>query len=520
MISVFSYYIGIEIRKAQDVLQQKFRKDLISKKKLWCGVTKLSKFNRRFGIVKDAQLLSDVDYTCCYEMMNQFSSEIKELSMKAVLNMVTHRKWRVYIFKGPPGCGKTELISRVCDYWARHYALREFILVLYVNIWNLHRGFSLQDVIERQFKDSTVNNEEICQWIKKKKGHGVLFILDGFCCEYLYQSQLHSGDVLYQILSGSSNFSEARVVVASTCCSDIIRYIHCKYIKIEVLGLSDGQIGKEIVQHFDNEGAVDCLSYLAENAEIYALVSSPTYLIATMYIITHIPYDTLPITWTQFYISIVVLVIQWHKGELNNDFSIISLQSHFKSILLNYCSEVVEDPGDVLANVGKLLLDDVEEHDNELPDHNSALPYLQYFSSALEALLDPDFVINDDAILSKESFTYFWYFLAGLGVKEEKKLLNRYYKNDWLKTANCVYENGYATAKQQTDLVWHKAEVIGRVVTTRDIHSILHCLPYMHGSRSVVFNKCYMGTQAAKELAKFLAAGYWSNDNRGILQLW
>ena len=149
MISVFSYYIGIEIRKAQDVLQQKFRKDLISKKKLWCGAPKLSKFNRRFGIVKDAQLLSDVDYTCCYEMMNQFSSEIKELSMKAVLNMVTHRKWRVYIFKGPPGCGKTELISRVCDYWARHYALREFILVLYVNIWNLHRGFSLQDVIER-----------------------------------------------------------------------------------------------------------------------------------------------------------------------------------------------------------------------------------------------------------------------------------------------------------------------------------------------------------------------------------
>ena len=518
---MFSPILGIEICKAQKVLQQNFMKDSISKKKLWSGAPKLSRFNRRFGIVKDAQLLCDVDYTCCYEMMNQFSSEIRELSMKSVLNMVTHGKWRVYIFKGPPGCGKTELISRVCDYWARHYALRGFVLVLYVNIWDLHRGFSLQDVIERQFKGSTVNNEEICRWIKKEKGHGVLFILDGFCHEYLYQSQLHSGDVLYQILSGSSNFSKARVVVGTTSCSDIVRYLFCKYIKIEVLGLSDGQIGKEIVQHFDGERAVDCLCYLAENAEIYALVSSPTYLIATMYIVTHIPYDTLPMTWTQLYISLVVLVIKWHNGEFNSDFSTISLQSHFKSILLNYCSEVVEDPGDVLANIGKLLLNDVEEHDNELPDHNSAVPYLQYFSFALEALLDPDFVIEDDAIFGKESFTYFWYFLAGLGVEtNSEKLLKLYYQNDLLKVTNCAYENGYATAKQQADLISHKVEVIGRVVTTRDIHSILHCLPYMHGTHSVMFNKCYMGTQAAKELAKFLAAGSWSNDNRGIWQLW
>ena len=521
MVSVCSFFVyclilGVEIHKAQKFLQQNFMRDSISKKKLWCGAPRLSRFNRRFGIVKNAQLLSDVDYTCCYEMMNQFSSEIQELSMKSVLNMITHKKWRVYIFKGPPGCGKTEVISRMCDYWARHYALRNFILVLYVNIWDLHRDFSLQDLIDRQFKGSTVNNEEICRWITKGKGHRVLFILDGFCREYLYQSQLHSGNVLYHIISGSSNFSKARVVVASTCCSDIVRYLYCKYIKIEVLGLSDEQIGKEIVRHFDSERAADCLSYLTENAEIHALVSSPTYLIAIVYIVTHISYNSLPMTWTQLYISLVVLVIEWHKGELNNDFSTISLQSHFKSVLLKYCSEVVEDPGDVLANIGKLLLNDVEEHDNELPDHNSAVPYLQYFSFALEALLDPDFVLDDDAVLGKESFTYFWYFLTELGGKtNSKKLLNKYYQNDWLKMANCVYENREVTAKQQSDLPSQKAEVIKRIVTTREIHSILHFFPYMHDPHSVIFKKCYIGTQATKELAKFLAAG-----SSGLWQLW
>ena len=120
MVSVCSFFVfclilGVEIHKAQKFLQQNFMRDSISKKKLWCGAPRLSRFNRRFGIVKNAQLLSDVDYTCCYEMMNQFSSEIQELSMKSVLNMITHKKWRVYVFKGPPGCGKTEVISRMCD---------------------------------------------------------------------------------------------------------------------------------------------------------------------------------------------------------------------------------------------------------------------------------------------------------------------------------------------------------------------------------------------------------------------
>ena len=79
------------------------------------------------------------------------------------------------------------------------------------------------------------------------------------------------------------------------------------------------------------------MSYLTENAEIHALVSSPTYLIAIVYIVTHISYNSLPMTWTQLYISLVVLVIEWHKGELNNDFSTIfssiSFQERITQIL-------------------------------------------------------------------------------------------------------------------------------------------------------------------------------------------
>ena len=144
------------------------------------------------------------------------------MSMKLVLNKITQKENRVFIFKGPPGCGKTELMSRLCNYWARNYGLREYSLVLYVNIWDLHQDCSLQDLINRQFKCSTAVSKEVYRWIQEEKGKGVLFLLDGFCCKY--QTNLRSRDVLirYSILSGSGILTKSTVVIATTC-SDFVK---------------------------------------------------------------------------------------------------------------------------------------------------------------------------------------------------------------------------------------------------------------------------------------------------------
>ena len=547
---------GTEVQEAQNILQQRFLNDSFCKRKLWSGAPKLPKFNRRFGIIQNVPLLSELDYTSCYEMMEQFPSEIQELSMKSMLNKIAQRESRVFLFKGPPGCGKTEVISRVCSCWARHYALREFILVLYVNVWDLHQGCSLEDLIDRQFKRDTIFSEKICRWIEEQKGDRILFILDGFCHEYLCRSSLNEVDVLYDLLSDYGDYSKSTVVVATTC-SDFVEPVCQNYIQFDILGLSVEQIGHQVIQHFDTKKAVDFLSYLAENPEIKGLVSSRSCLIGTMYVFAHISYDDLPATWTQLYTSLVVLVNEWHKRELAHDFVTDSLQSQFKNALLENGRKVIEDSGDLPATINRSFIQDTEDYDPELLNHNYAVPYLQHFLFALNTILNPDHqkllrdeydavthenttvAEEDDAVLDeydtatdeevtdedaddykrldKNRFTYFWYFLAGLGVKMDcKKLLGRW---NVLMILNCLSEAEYVTDEQQAELSSLRAEVDRTVVTTHDIHSILHSLPYLQDPHTVVLDKCFLGAHAVKQLLRYLAVDFRGDDHHGIRHL-
>ena len=163
-----------------------------------------------------------------------------------------------------------------------------------------------------------------------------------------------------------------------------------------------------------------------------------------------------------------------------------------------------------------------------LQDHNSAVPHLQHFVFSLGTVLehnykeDDSIVVKDkDTTVNKNAYTYFWYFLAGLGLEINcNKLLKQYYKRNILKTTNCLAEAEYVTAEQQADLSSLTAKVSKRVVTTRDIHSILHCLPYMKDPYTVVLDKCNIGRQAMREFSRFLAADSWTNECSGIKHLW
>jgi len=440
--------------------------------------------------------------------------------MKAMLNKITKKESRVFIIKGPPGCGKTEVLSGLVSYWARHFALRDFHLVLYFNIWDLNQGCTLQDLIDGQFKDTSVSSEKVCRWIQEEKGHGVMFVLDGCCHQYFKHLPLQEGSTLYELLSGHRNYFKSTVVVVTTC-SGLIKSLCSKYIQFEILGLCDEQIGMQVIQQFDSERAVEFLSYLAENPEIKTLLSSPGYLVGTMYVFGQLSYNDLPVTWTQLYTSLVVLVNEWHKRDLNKDSPTNSLQSKFKYILLKNSRKVIDDSGDFFKEIGSSFLHNAEDSDFVLPDYNSAMPYLQYFMFFLDASLDPDFKKLEKALKDDDSYVLFWYFFAGLEVETSclsKQLLKQYCKDDLLKITKCVSESQYMTAEQQEHLFLN-SEVSTKVLTTKDICSILHCLPFMRDPHTVEFDECYLGAQSGQQLSRYLAIDSWSTDHSGIRHL-
>ena len=282
---------------------------------------------------------------------------------------------------------------------------------------------------------------------------------------------MHSGYVLHDVLSGSSDLSKSTVVIATTC-SGFVKPLCYEYIQFEILGLSGEQIGKQVVRHFEKNRAVGFLKYLAGNPEVLASVSSPSCLIGTVYIFAHISDEIdLPMTLTQWYTSVLVLVNEWHKGELSKDLAPNSLQIHFKNILLKNSRKIIEDSGDLLATIGRSLIHDVEGCDHVLQDRNSAVPYLQYFVFSLVTVFELNYKEDDDSMVDEDKDTTvdedaYAYFLAGLGVETNcNKLLKLYYNRDILKTTNCLAEAEYVTAEQQADLWSLKCPYCSRVLT-------------------------------------------------------
>ena len=510
----------IQIRKAQGILRLKFLQDSFFKRKLWLGASNSIHFNRRFGMVQKVPFLSELDCTN-FEMIDRLPSEIQELSMKCMLNKITQRESRVFVLKGPKKCGKTELVSRICSYWAEHHALRKFTLVLYINVLDVQRGCSVQELVEKQFNCNADFSEKICCWIQDNEGNGLLFILDGFCFGWLYDSPLQEGDILHDILFGIRNYSRSTVAVATTC-SEFVKPLPTSCIQFEFLGLTEKQVGRGVIQHFDKKQAEYFLCYLGGSPEMKELVSSPIHLLGTMYVFTRISYDDLPLTMTQLYTSLVVLVNQWHKRQLHDENLAKDSMSQFTNCLLKNSRKVIEGSEDLLVAIGRSFTHNAREFEHELP-------YLQYFLFALKAVLNPSCEKIDETLSNVDAYEYFWLFFAGLEVEtDSEQLLQQFHKMNVLTITKCVSESGYLTARQQASLSTLTAEVSRTVATTRDIHSVLHCLPYMKNPHTMVLNKCFLGTQAVKELSRFLATDSWSNVHTfrvirkysGVRHLW
>ena len=461
----------------------------VQKKRADSRDSMVKEFTRSLGVVQDTdKLLKHLDYTCHYEMVEQYPSITKTVTVKSFLNTISERKSRYFLIKGPPASGKTLLMDKVSTYWAKQYALRNFALLLNINIWEYPSCKTLHDLI-RQFFLHLPSTNEVCNLIQEKDGDKILFILDGFN----RRTAIEEGGFFDGLLSGSVLKKSA--VVITTSSSQYTRPLDCSRncTHYEILGLNSSQIARQITQHLTPEDASEFLFYLADNPKIGTLSSFPIYLSMILDVCLNHPILQLPTTWTEL---LSLFVANQHS---------ISFQSQplRDTLLKTVRAAVAKD------NFPAIVRPFLVESAQHIPfdgqkDHHFPMPLIRYFlRSLLVCIAETKCKVYD---AKQNTSNYFYQFLTGHGSDKLQKLLKIHYKDSILRLSNCLYEAGEASPDEMELLSSMTAAVSDTAVTAGDIHSILHCLKFTRDPHRLSLSNCVLGTSALKLISRHLAA--------------
>ena len=179
----------------------------------WREVPNLIQFDQRLGelTTQASEQLTNVDYSnSYYDMQAEFPSNVIPVSMKALVNACTssNHPWSsnlCILIKGAPGHGKSFLLSKLCQYWALGYGMRNITLMFWIDVSQIqNKRMTLNQLLSKLLPTETQN---ISKWIMNKQGKGVVFILDGY-------DQQQSGGVYHNLAS--------RKVSSKVCCVDSI----------------------------------------------------------------------------------------------------------------------------------------------------------------------------------------------------------------------------------------------------------------------------------------------------------
>ena len=245
----------------------------------WRKVPNLLQFDQRLGelTTQASKQHMNVDYSnCYYDMQDEFPSSVKPVSVKALANACTSsdHPWSsnlCILIKGAPGHGKSFLLSKLCQYWALGYGMRNITLMFWIDFSQFqNKRMTLDELLSKLLPMETQN---ISKWIMNKRGKGVVFILDGY-------DQQQSGGAFYDL--ASRKFLPKSVVLIASRCT--LNQINVK--QLVLLNLTDNQIFKQVVKFFSfrPSNMEDFCLYLNNNPDMRLLASSPVYLYTLLFV--------------------------------------------------------------------------------------------------------------------------------------------------------------------------------------------------------------------------------------------
>ena len=504
-VNALNTFVGPVVLQASSWLKQQYM--AYDSWQQWKEVPNLLQFNHRLGELttkasEQVEHLKNMDYSNCYfDMQDEFPSCVTPVSVKSLVNACEscEHSWSsesCILIKGAPGQGKSFLLSKICKYWALGYGMRRITLLFTVDCRHFqNRGLTLYQLLSQLL---TIEIHNIYKWIVNRQGKNVVFILDGY-------DHQENADVFWN-LSSRKLLPKSVVVITSTCTPNKINVK-----QIELLALTENQIHKQIskVLKISPPKLEDFYLYLTNNPDMRLLASYPVHLYTLLFVCNNlfgIPSFKLPVTWTELYTSMTLLLLRSTFSKLQE----VKMSCDFLDCLPNTVASFLHEISTVAfenlpnksfslglpaarsyCHVSGFPL--VHNCGNEKQCFQFSSLLLQQFLAALHIRGLP-VAMQTELIVQKSKHTFLWQFYAGLLVSESYdkfECLKMVYQKERMTTlADCAYEADWAC-----DI---PSVFTGSILTVVNMHHIVgfKFLP------NLSFNRCFFGRAAAFQLAR------------------
>ena len=223
-------------------------------------------------------------------LLNATVKDVKQneelVPFEDILKPVSQEQLRFVLMEGEPGIGKSTLAKELALRWAKQSdkLLNQYVIVILIQLRfeTYHKTKRIEDLFI-EFED--INMTELKLAIKKRKGEGILWILDGFD-ELPYH--LRSNSIFIQLISGDILPKSTVIVTSRPVASDPLLTFLYKHDskRISIRGFDSDKTLEYASKYFDNSQVFsEFQAYYSGNLVIESMLYNPLncYIVCTIF---------------------------------------------------------------------------------------------------------------------------------------------------------------------------------------------------------------------------------------------
>ncbi|XP_019864464.1 PREDICTED: uncharacterized protein LOC109593808 [Amphimedon queenslandica] len=274
-------------------------------------------------------------------------SEFK-IQIEDILKPVSHKQLKFVLIEGEPGIGKSTLAKELVLRWAnRSDALMnnyDIVFLIQLRFEIYHKATSIEDLFVN-LDDQIINMTDLHVKIKKRKGAGILWILDGF--DEL-PSHLKNNSILMKLIK-EDILPKSTVIVTSrpVACDHLLPFLHEHNSKrISVRGFDSTKIEEYALKYFNDKDKASMFhSYYSGNLVIESMLYNPLHCFIVCTIFNDLIVannEQYPTTMTLLYNHYIRILLKRHLIDAglisNQDYKMpqrLMLETDFNSPLLH-----------------------------------------------------------------------------------------------------------------------------------------------------------------------------------------